>query len=231
MLGDRRLVVVERIDDVLHTLATRGMHPGESVTVGRAAELPIGHTHDARISRLALTVTCTEDGWAFESTNRNGVLIHPWGQPPRYAQREETTAAPRVALRIVGSIVREHWVLLEDDTRLASARPGRANSPGGLPGDPTHAELEALRLLFPDLLEWPPLLTEWPPGIEQVARELRVTTETLMRHLDEVRNRAVALGLPPEVTIADPEYVHLLVQAGWLRPELFPESGAPSPGH
>ena len=168
---------------------------------------------DARISRLALTVACTDAGWAIESTNRNGVLIHPWGLPPRYAQRDETTAAPRVALRVVGSIVREHWVLLEDDTRLTG---------GQVEAAPTPGELEALRLLFPDLLEWPPVLAEWPPGIEQVAGHLRTTPETLMRRLEEIRARALALGLPPEVTVADPEYVHLLVQSGWLRPDQFP---------
>lgn len=214
MLADRRLIVVERVDDVLHTIGTRAMHPGDSVSVGRAAELPVGHTADARISRLALTVACTEAGWEIDSTNRNGVLIHPWGLPPRYAQRNETTAAPRIALRVVGSIVREHWVLLEDDTRLTA---GHSESDG-----PTAGELAALRLLFPDLLEWPPVLAEWPPGIEQVAGDLRTTTETLMRRLEEVRARALALGLPPEVTVADPEYVHLLVQSGWLLPDSFP---------
>jgi hypothetical protein len=205
--------VVERVDDVLHTLGTRAMNPGDCVTVGRAAELPIGHTTDARISRLALTIECTDAGWAIESTNRNGVLLHPWGLPPRYTQRNETTAAPRIALRVVGSIVREHWVLLEDDTRLTT---------GDSTNGPTDSELQALRLLFPDLLEWPPVLSEWPPGIEHVASELRITTETLMRHLEAVRARAAGLGLAPEVTVADPEYVHLLVQSGWLRPDHFP---------
>lgn len=217
MLADRRLIVVERVDDVLHTIATRAMSPGDAVTVGRAAELPIGNGNDARISRLAVSVTCTEGGWAFESTNRNGVLIHPWGLPARYAQRNETTDAARVALRVVGSIVREHWVLLEDDTRLASGR-YRADDTMG----PTASELEALRLLFPDLLEWPPVLAEWPPGIEQVASVLRITPDTLMRHLESIRARASALGLSPEVTVADPDYVYLLVQSGWLRPDLFP---------
>ena len=214
MLADRRLIVVERVDDVPHTIGTRAMSPGDCVTVGRAAELPIGHTNDARISRLAVSVTCTESGWAIESTNRNGVLIHPWGLPPRYAQRDETTAAPRVALRVVGSIVREHWVLLEDDTRLT----------GSTGEGPTAGELEALRLLFPDLLEWPPVLAEWPPGIEHVAGLLRTTPETLIRRLEEIRARALELGLPPEVTVADPEYVHLLVQSGWLRPDQFPSA-------
>ena len=220
MLADRRLIVVERVDDALHTLGTRAMHPGDVVTVGRAAELPLGYTTDARISRLAVSVTCTDAGWAIESTNRNGVLIHPWGLPPRYARRDETTAAPRVALRIVGSIVREHWVLLEDDTRLTSGP--TAGPTAGPPDGPNQAELEALRLVFPDLLEWPPVLAEWPPGIEHVASHLRITPETLMRQLEGVRARASGLGLPPEVTVADPEYVHLLVQSGWLRPELFP---------
>lgn len=217
MLADRRLIVVERVDDVLHTIGTRAMQPGDSVSVGRAAELPVGHTKDARVSRLALTVACTESGWAIESTNRNGVLVHPWGLPPRYAQRDESSVAPRLALRVVGSIVREHWVLLEDDTRL--------NGHGGAAptaAEPTATELEALRLLFPDLLEWPPVLNEWPPGIEQVAASLRTTPETLVRRLEEIRARALPLGLAPEVTVADPEYVHLLVKAGWLRPELFP---------
>jgi len=216
-LADRRLIVVERVDDVLHTIGTRAMHPGDSVTVGRAAELPIGHTNDARISRLAVSVTCTESGWSIESTNRNGVLLHPWGVAPRYAQRHETTDAPRMALRIVGSIVREHWVLLEDDTRLTSGR-NRSDDGNG----PTPGELRSLRLLFPDLLEWPPVLAEWPPGIEQVAGELRITPETLMRQLEGVRARATGLGLAPEITVADPDYVHLLVQAGWLRPDQFP---------
>ncbi len=222
MLADRRLIVVERVDDVLHTIGTRAMNPGDSVSVGRAAELPVGHTTDARISRLALTVTCAEAGWAIESTNRNGVLIHPWGLPPRYAQRDETTAAPRIALRVVGSIVREHWVLLEDDTRLTAGHNGPGHSGPAQSDGPTPGELEALRLLFPDLLEWPPVLAEWPPGIEHVAGQLRTTTETLMRRLEEIRARALALGLPPEVTVADPEYVHLLVRSDWLRSDQFP---------
>jgi hypothetical protein len=43
-----------------------------------------------------------------------------------------------------------------------------------------------------------------------------------MRQLEGVRARAAGLGLGPEVTIADPDYVHLLVEAGWLRPDQFP---------
>lgn len=215
MLADRRLIVVERADDVLHTLGTRAMHPGDTVTVGRAAELPLGHTHDARVSRLAMTVTCTDDGWTLEATNRNGILIHPWGLPPRYSHRDETTDAARVALRVVGSIVREHWVLLEDDTRLGTG-------PADQAARPAPAQLEALRLLFPDLIEWPPALAEWPPGIEQVAAALGVTAATVRGRLDGLRTQALALGLPPEVGIDDPEYVHLLVQAGHLRPDQFP---------
>ena len=100
---------------------------------GPRRQLPIGHTTDARISRLALAIECTDVGWAIESTNRNGVLLHPWGLPPRYTQRNETTAAPRIALRVVGSIVREHWVLLEDDTRLTTGDP-TTDSPIRAPG-------------------------------------------------------------------------------------------------
>lgn len=213
-MADRRLIVGERVDDAFHTLGTRAMHAGDVVTIGRAAELPLGHTADARVSRLALTVTATNDGWSVQAANRNGVLLHPWGLPARYAQRDESSAAPRLALRVVGSIVREHWVLLEDDTRLP-----RATGSG-----PTTAEVHTLRLLFPDLLEWPPVLAEWPPGVDQVAAALGVTPAAVRQQLEDIHAHAVTLGVTPDVTLADPDYVHALARAGFLRPDLFPPS-------
>ncbi|MGQ0624704.1 MAG: hypothetical protein ACT4PP_08690 [Sporichthyaceae bacterium] len=216
-MADRRLIVAERDGGCWHVLGTRSIEPGEVVTAGRAGELPLGLTLDTRVSRRAVTLTCAEDGWSITSTNRNGVLLHEWGAPVRYARREETLAAPRVALRIVGSVVREHWVLLEDDTRFGPYSPG-----DGEPGQKfTPDQLASLRLLFPDLLEWPPVLTEWPATLDDVARARGESVEEVRTRLEALLGQARTHGLSPEVSVTDPDYVHLLVTAGRLRPEEF----------
>ncbi|MGH3428149.1 MAG: hypothetical protein ACRDQZ_11390 [Mycobacteriales bacterium] len=70
---------------------------------------------DRERSRRAVTATTT--GWQAEITNRNGAVLHPWGQAPVLAQRHNTLIWHRVGIRVLSSHEDiQHWVLLEADS-------------------------------------------------------------------------------------------------------------------
>ena len=103
------------------------------LVVGREGELPLGvDIPDSGVSREALVVAATRDGWRVEIANRNGAVLHPWGQPATVAQPRTLISWPLVALRVRGSVKdAQHWLLLEstlyqgaageENTRMRSA--------------------------------------------------------------------------------------------------------------
>lgn len=138
-MTDRRLIVAERTGSGLRAIATRSLQTGNGLTIGREAELCVGaDPMDPRVSRHAVTVECTEEGWTIWATNRNGLLVHPWGLAAWLARPTEFLTDNRAALRVLGSAGREHWVLLEDDSRLGPAAAG-----GPEPGQPISTEMAA----------------------------------------------------------------------------------------
>jgi hypothetical protein len=205
--------------------AGRPVPIGASVEIGREGELPIG-VGDAAVSRIAASATATKTGWLVEVSNRNGAVLHPWGQAPELAQARNTIHWPLVALRLlpdVGTV--RHWILLEADdlpvtpagpmpARTVTTRTDRAPRPRPL----THGEREALHLVFDHLLSWPPRLASGPLLLKQAGRRVDKSISAVQFHLGNAQTKALELGLPHKGQVTDPGYLFVLVQAGLLEP-------------
>jgi hypothetical protein len=87
----------------------------------------------------------------------------------------------------------------------------------------TVAQEMAVRTLFAELLAWPPLVPATPLQLKQVASRLGARPESIQRRLEEVRRKALGLGLARTGLLTDPEYLYVLVRAGYLAPP--PEDG------
>ena len=67
---------------------------GESLVVGREGDLPVGvDLADTGVSRQALTVTATAEGWELVCTNSNRAALHPWGQAASWPERNKAIGA------------------------------------------------------------------------------------------------------------------------------------------
>jgi hypothetical protein len=200
---------------------------GESVTVGREGELPLGvEVFDSGVSRNAVTVTPTGEGWRITVGNRNGAVIHPWGLAPHRSRPAQLVHWPLVGIRVAGAEPRhQHWLLLESDafldgadgtasqTRLALTRRGAPPPPLA------PAELSALERLFEDYLAWPPPTTPpVPRQLKQVANRLGKSLSGVQDRLRSAQDKALRLGLASPVTLTHPDYFHVLVAAGYLMP-------------
>lgn len=224
MSARRILVVEEGEESQLRTAAERNMEIGDECRVGREAELPVAlDPLDRRVSRTAIVITCTTDGWLINSLNRNGVVVQPWAQPASLAQPVELLSSARVALRVLGTRQRLHWVLLEDDSRLGrdcAAPPGTVGTDLEVPVRPlTQPQREVLGLLFANLLAWPPVVGAEPLQLKQVARRLGLSVSAVQARLHDVRLKAEHLGLGRQVPLHDPEYLYVLARAGYVRPD------------
>jgi hypothetical protein len=198
--------------------------PGDPVTVGRRAAVPLGvDMADEGISRVAVTVTAGPGGWAVEVANRNGAVLHPWGLASARALANQVVRWPLVAVRIAGTEVHQrHWVLLEHDGYGEPPEPGDSGYSTRLDSRPpplAPAELAALQVTFADFLLWP------PPANPPQARQLKQAAARLGKSLSGVQDRlrsamdkALRLGLPAPTTLTQPDYLHVLVAAGYLPP-------------
>jgi hypothetical protein len=219
-----RLRVAEHRGGKLYELPSPVVVDGSELTVGRLADVVIAaDPADDRVSRVALHITLSPEGWLVRMTNRNGVVVRPWGQPSWKASSLELLPAARVALRVLGSPNRAHWVLLEDDDRLGAEGPDSLRRTIAteleVPVRPlTKAQVEVLGCLFGGLLAWPPWLEAEPLQLKQVARRVGISVSAVQARLSEVRAKASALGLVRQVPLSDPEYLYVLVRAGYLRP-------------
>lgn len=198
----------------------------EPVTAGRAGAVPLGvHLVDEGISRIAVTVTVGRGGWTIEVGNRNGAVLHPWGLAPQRALATQTVRWPLVAVRITGTRQdQQHLLLLENDAYAIDDSPAdggttvitRLSSP---PPPLAPAELQALYLTFRDFLVWPPPTT--PPQAQQLKQVATRSGKSLSGVQDRLRSameKAVRLGLSSPTTLTNPDYLHVLVAAGYLRP-------------
>lgn len=194
---------------------------GGRVVVGRSSPLPIGvDPQDDGVSRRAAVVEVVGGLWRITTANGNGAALHRWGLATALAQPTELVDWPRVALRLRGArpdLV--HWVLLETDREPPVApepgvRPGATNIE--TPPLPLSAAQErALRMVFAPQLAWPPSLDP-PLQIKQVARQLQVGETAVQNLLRKAQNRALRLGLAQPVELTRPDYLHVLVAAGYL---------------
>lgn len=205
---------------------------GQTVVVGREGGLPLGIDYnDVGISRNALIVTATHEGWRLEVANRNGAVIHPWGLAPYRAQPVQLLRWPLVGIRVAGAeLSLQHWVLLESDAYAIGSDDGATGTApaltrrGAPPPPLAPAELSALELVFADHLAWPPPTSPpIPRQLKQVAARLGKSLSGVQDRLRSAQDKALRLGLSNPVTLTQPEYFHVLVAAGYV----MPSSGRP----
>lgn len=199
------------------------IHAQQKMIMGREGDITVGtNPVDRKISRHAVTVTATDRGWSVLPTNRNGVALHPWAQPSYLVSTRELLVWPRIGIRIIGSPELEHWVLLEDDeayTRGAARHTTGFTDHVMRPLPLTAKQLEAVRLVFRDVLAWPPRISPEVLFIKQAATALMLTNRGVQARLTEVLRRAQALGLVrQDMELTDPGYVYALTTAGYIEP-------------
>lgn len=200
---------------------------GQTIEVGREGELALGVVvPSSAISRNAVTVTALQHGWEIAVTNRNGAVLHPWGQAPELGSARTVLNWPLVAVRMLpDSQDSQHWVLIEADGLPVTpagavvvpeilTRTDRVERPGQLP----PGELEALQTMFEAQLCWPPIHPAGPRLLKQAGSRLGISVSGVQDRLKAARARAVRLGAAPGLELNDPSYLYTLVRAGYLHP-------------
>lgn len=205
------------------------LEPGATMTIGRGGDLTLGlDPHDPGISRIALSVTATPDGWRLSFTNRNGAMLHEWAQAAEWiAYNEERFVRwPRVGVRLVGDVRDlEHWILLETDALPLPGRSPQTDPVGDevfetqvstRPRELTPSQLLAVYAIFPEHLAWPPRVSPVSRSLEAAAHRIGVTPSAIRERLRPVQDRARELGFPQTVGVTEPEYVYHLAAHGYL---------------
>lgn len=198
---------------------------GHPLAVGRTGQLPVGvDLPDSGISRVAVMVTATRDGWSIEVTNRNGATLHPWGLAPAVARTHTLVAWPLVGILVRGSVAgAQHWVLLESSMYTVavpspdpSAHSANRTSVADPPPALTGPELEALGVVFGSQLAWPPVVPAPALQLKQAARRLGITDSAVQQRLGNAQRKATRLGLTRRGSLTEPDYLHVLVGAGYV---------------
>ena len=198
----------------------------QPVVVGREGDLVLGReVCDTGISRQAVVVRATAEGWLVRTMNRNGAMIHPWGLAPYRAQPSQVVHWPLVGIRVGGTqSYQQHWVLLEssrytDVAASASAADQPTHTSFGPPPPPlAPAELSALELVFADYLAWPPATSApLPRQLKQVATRLGKSLSGVQDRLQSAQEKALRLGLPRAMSLTQPDYFHVLVAARYIK--------------
>jgi hypothetical protein len=199
----------------------------EPVTIGRSGAVALGvAVPDDGISRIALRVTATPRGWRIENFARNGVFYRPWAQAEHTAPPDLTLGDPLVALRLVGARKDAvHRVLLEAEDRAREPLRQGETQEADPPRPLTDAEEAAVRMVFAEILRWPPPVSPITMPLKQAATRLGITASGVRQRLDAARHKAVRLGFTPSPELTDPGYLHALAAAGYLAP---PPSNRPS---
>lgn len=226
----RARLQIREVDTRRHrTLSTHSadLTMGEPLLIGREGLIGIGvDPDDPGVSRRALEVTATADGWELSIVNRHGAWVQLWGHAALRMEHDSSLrrAWPRVGVRIVGGDRElDHWVLLEcDDYPLP--KPTDLPEPAGPPGTDlaripkalTDTQLQAVITVFAQYLAWPPISGPAPMALASVANRLHVTDGAIAERLKKVQERAYAFGLHHQVGVSDPDYVYLLARHGYL---------------
>jgi len=214
------ITVVTRLDgDGFRLIDRCKLAPANKLILGREGDVNIGvDPADPGISRQAVAVVREPMGWAVSATNRNGVVVHPWGQSSFPANVPQILPWSHVALRILGSGSQQHWALLEDPSLRIFQH---VEQPGITKATPrpkslTFVQEQTVRTMFRELLAWPPRIPATPLQLKQVAARLDTTNESIQRRLEQVRRKAALIGFSRIGSLSDPEYVYVLVRAGYL---------------
>ncbi len=225
-MGERWVMVYEGEPGRCAVTAARTLEVGQSIEIGREGELPIGvEVPSTAISRSAVVVTANQHGWDIAVPNRNGAVLHPWGQNPQLADPRNIVNWPLLAVRLLpDSDTSQHWVLIEaDDLPVTPAGPvvtasltqtDKVDRPGQLP----DAELEGLDTVFGPQLAWPPAHPGEPLLLKQAANRLNMSISGVQDRLKASQARAMRLGQNRNVGLTDPSYLYVLVRAGYLHP-------------
>jgi hypothetical protein len=198
---------------------------GEEIVVGKEGDLPVGISPaDGGISRHALTIIAQARGWRIAYWNRNRAVEHRWAQRPiwRPAGDAATVRWPRLAVRLVGSRSEvQHWILMEADSYAIddqSAADTQIHTDMVVPPLPlTAAQLEALTLLFPEHLAWPPIANPTTRSLSSVAKRLGISEAGVVDRLSKARDRAYALGSHQQFNVTSPDYLFVLIAHGYIR--------------
>jgi len=212
---------------------------GQACIVGKEADLAIGvEPPDPGVSRRALAIAASADGWRLTIHNRNGAVVHLWGQAPSWADpgSELVLSWPRIGVRVIGSDrTIEHWVLFESDRYViagsvpASRPPGPTRQPP-IPRTLTATQAAAVRTVFREFLAWPPISGPLPMPLAAAGNRLGVSATAVSERLVRVQERAHALGLHHQTGVSDPSYVYLLVRHGYIDPPIGSAGGQRNPG-
>ena len=230
-MADERWVMVYECDETRCGVPVGvTVRIGQSLLVGREGDLPLGiEIYDRGVSRRAALVTATEQGWQVEVLNSNGAVLHPWGQGPTLAGRYINLMWPRTGIRILNGAKPgetdklQHWLLLESDmidvTPVGARAPANATTSTYQATPPTPltvGQLEALQVVFADQLQWPPVQPAAPLLLRTAARRLGIGESGVQERLSKAHARALKLGLHRPVGLTEPEYLYILVRAGYL---------------
>lgn len=217
------------VDD--RPLFNRTLLPTERVCIGKAPEDVcldvVGHLHvsagdqDVKLSRLAVVVAGNSGtGWRADVTNFNGVDVQAWGQAPYRAPEKDTVtiAGRHVALWLRGDRSRRYLVLcepLEFEVRKSSR--GQNDTQRSEADDLSVKEIEAIRTVFAEHLQWPPVRNPEIRTKPAAANRLGITTTALNDRLANALEKAKRIGyVPPgrqQAPTSDATWVSSLVSA------------------
>ncbi|MGQ0482929.1 MAG: hypothetical protein ACT4O0_18130 [Pseudonocardia sp.] len=225
-MGERWVMAYEGVPGTCAVTAARTLPVGQSIEIGREGELPLGvEVSSTAVSRNALVVRSIQHGWEIDVVNRNGAVLHPWGQAPVLAGPRNVVNWPLVAVRLLpDSSVSQHWVLIESDdvpvtpagavASTALTETDKVELPGQLP----PGEREALQTVFQAQLSWPPPHPAEPRLLKQAGSRLGISVSGVQDRLKSALGRAMRLGQNRSVALTDPSYLYVLVRAGYLHP-------------
>jgi hypothetical protein len=220
-----KVITAEQVDGYRPSNSSHDVCLNDVLTLGRGGDIKIGvSVANTGISRVALSISPTSTGWKLTNTSRNGIMLHPWGLAPSRAGSTVQLRWPLIAVRVLSlEVSKRHWVLLEcsqyrEECAGSIATPGTTLS-ARRPKPLTDAETEALTTVFAGVTSWPPPLVPVEPlQLKQAAKHLGITASAVKFRLEGVRDKARALGLDHHASVTSPDYVHILVAAGYLLP-------------
>jgi hypothetical protein len=207
-----------------------------AVDIGREGAIALGvRVPNRGVSRVAARITPVDRGWLIEVRNRNGAVLHPWGQPSQLATADAVVNWPLVGVRMLHDTTStQHWALLAAaDLAVTPAGPGAANDTAtsteaaGRPGELPPAEREAVLVTFAELLAWPPVHPATPLQLKQAASRIGISVSGVQERLNAAKRRAARLGNNRDIGLTDPSYLYTLVRGGYLPLPRVPEPSTP----
>jgi hypothetical protein len=176
---------------------------------------------------VALQITAADRGWRIDVGNRSGARIYPWGLAATTAHAHQSLDWPLVGVRVhCPTEIHQHWVLLESRSSAGAESPtlsgvGTNTRTATRPRPLTEAEAATLQLVFGDFIAWPPRPSATALQLKQAAKRLEVSDSAIQERLKGIVAKARRLGLDRVVRLTEPEYLHVLVGAGYLAPPVL----------